>query len=172
MKRRDAILIAASSALASCGYRVSGHADLLPKEMRTIAVVPLGNVTAKYRISDRLPAAVTREFLSRTRYRVVADPNQADGILQMAVLTYNSYPTIFDPATGRAAGIQMLMVLQAKLTERTTGKVYFDRPAFEARQRYEISTDQQAYFDESGVGLDRLAQDVARQLVSAILENF
>jgi hypothetical protein len=42
----------------------------------------------------------------------------------------------------------------------------------EFRQRYEISVDQLAYFEESDVALARLSQDVARTLVSSILENF
>jgi hypothetical protein len=40
-------------------------------------------------------------------------------------------------------------------------------------QRYEISvTSPQAYFEESDAALDRLSRDVARDLVSSILENF
>jgi hypothetical protein len=40
-------------------------------------------------------------------------------------------------------------------------------------QRYEISvTFPKAYFEESDAALDRLSRDVARDLVSSILENF
>jgi hypothetical protein len=42
----------------------------------------------------------------------------------------------------------------------------------EFRERYEISVDQRAYFDESDAALDRLTEDVARTMVSAILEKF
>jgi hypothetical protein len=40
------------------------------------------------------------------------------------------------------------------------------------RQRYEIAVDQTAYFEESDVALDRLSRDVARALVSSVLEAF
>jgi hypothetical protein len=40
-------------------------------------------------------------------------------------------------------------------------------------QRYELSTtNNYQYFDENGAGLQRLSHDVARDLVSSILENF
>jgi hypothetical protein len=42
----------------------------------------------------------------------------------------------------------------------------------EFRERYEISVNPQQYFDESQAALQRLSRDVARTVVSAILENF
>ena len=42
----------------------------------------------------------------------------------------------------------------------------------EFRERYEISTNPQAYFDESGTAIRRVSQDIARSVVTAILENF
>jgi hypothetical protein len=62
--------------------------------------------------------------------------------------------------------------LQITFTERATGKVIYTRPNYEAHQRYELSINANTYFEESDAALDRLAQDVARDLVSSILENF
>jgi hypothetical protein len=42
----------------------------------------------------------------------------------------------------------------------------------EFRERYEISVSPQQYFDEMPAALQRLSKDVARTVVSAILENF
>jgi lipopolysaccharide assembly LptE-like protein len=158
--------------LTSCGYRVAGKSDLLPKEIHTIAIPAFGNLTNRVRFSDAVPTALAREFIRRTRYRIVADPNEADAVLSGAITQYNSYPILIDQVTGRPSGVQMIAVLQVRLTQRADGKVLFDRPAFEARQRYEISADQLAYFEESGAGIERLAQETARSVVSAILENF
>ncbi|MBI1896063.1 MAG: hypothetical protein HYZ57_06050 [Acidobacteria bacterium] len=157
---------------AGCGYHVSGHADLLPRTIGTISVPAFDNLTTRYKLSDRLPAAITREFISRTRYRIVADDTAADAVLRGAVVNYLAYPTIFDQVTGRAAGVQLSIFLQLSLTETGSGKVLFSRPNMEVRQRYEISTDQLAYFEESDLALERLSRDVARTVVSAILEAF
>lgn len=169
--RLSAVLLAAA-ALSGCGYRVGGQADLLPAHVRTIAVPAFGNVTTRYKLTERLPSAITREFITRTRYRIVADPNEADAVLAGAVVNYMSAPTIFDQATGRAAGIQISVFLNLTLTDRQSGQVIFQRANFEARQRYEVSIEQREYFDESDVALDRLSREVARLVVSTVLEAF
>lgn len=166
------IVTAVLALLASCGYHLAGRADVLPKRIQTIAVPAFGNVTTRYKVSDRLAAAITREFISRTRYNIIADPNQADAVLTGTMANFMAYPTIFDPVTGRASGVQVIVHLQVYLTDRSTGKAIFARPHMEFRERYEISVDQRSYFDESDVALDRLSRDVARTLVSAILEDF
>lgn len=166
------LLAAAALLLSSCGYGVTAKADLLPKTVKTIAIPAWTNHTERYKVADRLAAALTREFISRTRYNVVADPDQAEAVLNGSVMQVLPQPTVTDPVTGRAAGVQVLVILQMRLTERSTGKVLYDRPQFEARQRYEISIDAAAYFEESSTALDRLARDVARDAVSAILEGF
>lgn len=167
-----ALLLLLTGATVSCGYHVSGHADLLPKHIKSIAIPAFGNLTTRYRLAQRLPGALTREFILRTRYQVVADPNLADAVLRGVVVSYASYPTVFDPATGRASSIQLSVVMQVTLTERATGAILFSRPNLEVRERYEISVDPGAYLEESDAALDRASRQVARAVVSAILENF
>ena len=156
----------------SCGYHVSGKGDLLPKNLHTIAITAFGNATTQYKLSELITSALSREFISRTRYRVVADPNQADAILTGSVVNFFNNPTVYDPAKGRASGAQILVIMQVKLTDRATGAVLYNRPNFEFRERYEISVDPTAYFEESSVAMQRLSQDVARSVVSAVMEKF
>ncbi len=171
MKRAAAVLLAAS-ALAGCGYHVGGRADLLPSTLHTIAIPAFGNASPRYRLTSQLPAAITREFLTRTRYRVVANPNEADAVLYGTVKNYFSFPALSDQRTGRASGVQVHVFLDVKLVERATGKVLWERQNYEFRGRYEIAVDQAQYFDESGTALERLSREVARQVVSSILEAF
>ena len=165
-------LAVAALVFGSCGYHVAGHADLVPKNVKTICIPAFGNVTTRYKLTDRLPEAISREFITRTRYRIVPDPNKADAILRGAVVNYISYPTIFDPVTGRAAAVQMHVTMQISLVDRASGNVIFNRPNMEVRERYEISVEAAKYFEESDAALNRVSQQVARQVVTAILENF
>lgn len=161
--------------LTGCGYSVGGHADLVPKTIQTISIPAFTNGSTRYHLTDRLPDAIAREFAARSRYRIVSDPNQADAVLRGTVVNYASYVTIVDPTTGRASGVDLRVNLKISLTERNTGKVLFNRPNLEARERYQVSTsttDPAAYFDESDSALNRVSQQVARQVVTAILENF
>ena len=168
-----ATLLACVLTLGSCGYHIAGKADLVPKSVHSIAVPPFTNITTRYKLTDHLPEAISREFIARTRYRIVSDPQQADAILRGAVINFFSYPTVIDQATGRASGLQVNVTMAVSLVERSTGKVIFTRPSFDVRQRYEISTTSAtAYFEESDAALDRLSRDVARDVVSAILESF
>lgn len=173
MKKSALAPVALATLLAAaCGYHVAGRADLVPKNIQTIAIPAFTNVTTRYKLTDRLPEAISREFISRTRYRIVSDPDQADAVLRGSVLNYSSYPTIFDPATGRASGVQLQVTLQVSLVERASGKVLFSRPRMEVRERYQISTDPTVFFEESDAALDRASQQTARQVVSSVLENF
>jgi hypothetical protein len=159
-------------ALTSCGYHVSGHGDQLPTTIKTIAVPAFSNATTRYKLTDHLPQAIGREFLTRTRYKIVSDPAQADAVLKGTVVNYVAYATIFDPVRSRATAVELHAVLNISLTDRATGKVLFSRPNLEIRERYEISVDPTQYFEESDAALDRVSDQVAKQVVSAILENF
>jgi outer membrane lipopolysaccharide assembly protein LptE/RlpB len=157
--------------LTGCGYRVAGTANLLPAEVHTIAVVPFANVSIQYKLSDYLAEALSREMIARTRYTIVADPAKADAVLSGAVANLFSSASVADPLTGRSTGAQLVVQVQVRLMDKN-GKILFQRPNVEFRERYEISIDPNQYFDESGAALQRLSGDVARTIVSATLENF
>jgi hypothetical protein len=71
----------------------------------------------------------------------------------------------------RGTGAQITVVLQVRLVGKD-GKVLFNRPNLEFRDRYELAVDPRQYIDESQATLERISRDVARTVVSSILENF
>jgi outer membrane lipopolysaccharide assembly protein LptE/RlpB len=173
---RDAVkylaTLCAVAGLSSCGYHTGGHADLLPPTLKTIAVPAFANASVRYKLTDRLPEAISRELLTRTRYRVVPKQEAADAVLHGTVINYTSYPTVFDPATGRASTAEVHLTLRVTLEERATGKELFSRPSFEIRERYEISLQSADYYEESDDALDRVSKIAARQVVTGILDGF
>jgi hypothetical protein len=170
--RRRLFLFSPVLAASGCGYHVAGRGDLLPRTVKTIAIPPFANNSTRYRLSDRLAQSITREFITRTRYEVIHDVNSADAVLRGSVINVQAFPLTFDTATGRASGVQMSVLLQLNLYERATGKLLFTNPNMEIRERYEISIDPVAYFEESDAAVDRLSRQVAQAVVSAILEAF
>ncbi len=165
-------VLAAALALVSCGYHVAGHTSVIPQTAHTICIPAFNNATVHYNITDRLPEAIAREFIARTPYRIVPDPNTADLVLRGTVLNYIAGVAVVDPATGRATATDLHVFLKIELVERATGKVLYSRPSMDARERYEVSENEQQYFDESGPAVDRLARFVAQQVVSGILSGF
>jgi RNase P/RNase MRP subunit p29 len=168
---------------ASCGYHVAGRGDLIPKTIHTVAVPAFGNASTRYKLTDQLPEAIAREFIARTRYRVVSNPDAADAVLNGSVLNFTQGLVVADPATSSASVMQVYVILQVTLTERASGKVIFNRPRMEIRERYQIAVppqqaadvagfDQRNFFEETDDALRRVATQTARQVVSNILENF
>ena len=155
---------------AGCGYHVSGHGDMLPKTIKTIAIPAFGNRTARYKLARTLPTDIGRELVSRTGYLIVADPSQADAVLTGTVHNFAAYTTI--AAGGRSTTVEAVVTLNITLTNRATGAVLFHRVGTEYRERYEISIDPKAYFDESGTAMERLSKSVARSVVTGMLEKF
>jgi hypothetical protein len=166
------LLLTAALLLPSCGYHVSGHADLIPKTIHTVCIPAFKNASSRYKLTDRLPEAISREFIARTRYHIVSDCDSADAALRGTVMNYWANQTTVDPATGRATAADIHVVLNVTFTERATGKALYSNANFSVNERYEISVDPIAYFEESDAGLNRVAVQVSRQVVSAILEKF
>lgn len=162
-------LLTSSSA---CGYRVAGRGDRLPPDIRTIAVPIFVNETPKYRIEQRLSAAVTRELVERTKFRITPDPTGADAVLKGIVRDVRSGVVTFDLSTGRATALQIQVTANIELVDLHTQKVLFSNSNYIFREQYQISQTASALFEEEQPALDRLSRDLARTLVRDILENF
>jgi len=155
-----------------CGYRTAGRADRLPQTVRTIAVPGFENKTTTYRIEQILTAAVVREFISRTRYRVVHDvTDAADATLRGTVISTQLAPVTYDSQTGRASSAIIIVNMKVSLVERG-GKVLFENQNYSFREQYQISREISSFFEEESPAIERLSQDFARTLVSNILEGF
>lgn len=181
----------AAGLLSSCGYHVGGKADLVPKSIQTIAIPPFANPSIHYRLTDQLPRDIEREFLARTRFKIEHDPRVADAVLNGSINSVATFPTIYDPISGKATSVQAIVSMSITLVERSTGRVLYSNSNFQAKQSFDIAAstivspgqssggtsvnDQISahnFFDESGPAYDRLGRDIARQVVSSVVENF
>ncbi|MBI3405469.1 MAG: LptE family protein [Acidobacteria bacterium] len=151
---------------------MAGTGANLPKTIKTIAIPALENKTSRYRIEQRLTAALVREFLARTKYRIVADPASADAVLSGEIIGLDSNAVLFDTVTGRATTMLVSVKLRVRLTETAGKKVLWQNDEYLFREQYEISTDLRSFFEEQEPALERLAREFAASLVSAVLENF
>ena len=156
----------------SCGYHVGGKADLVPKSVQTIAIPAFVSGSVRYRLLDILPQQIGREFIARTKFRIVDNPGEADAVLNGNVNAAQVYPTVLDPNSGIATSVQVLVVVTINFVERTTGRVLYSRPNMAVRHNYSIAVNPHQFFDESGPAFDRVSRDLAHDIVSAIVENF
>ena len=172
-----ALLFAAAFVPASCGYRVAGRNDALPKSINVIAVPAIENKTSSYRIEQRLTGATIHEFLVATRYKITSNPQNADAVLRGKVLSIDAVPLLFNSPNGVTnppATTTMLVTVKCEvtLTDSSNDKVLYHTDNFLFRNEYEISTDVRSFFEEQDPALDRMAHDFAQRLVAAVTENF
>ena len=165
-------LICALAFCTSCGYHLAGKADTLPDTIQTIAIPAFINATTEFKIEQYLTQAVVREFISRTRYSVVSDENDADALLRGTVVTFDVIPQNFDPVTSRATSVTTITRVHVDLWDRTEGRSLYQNPNLEQRENYEVSADPTAFIEERGAALRRASDSMARTLVSALLEGF
>ena len=158
--------------LAGCGYRVEGHVNALPASIHVVEVTPFQNATRTPGISQSITAAISRELIHRTRYRVQPDADQADAQLTGTVKEIIFTPVTFDPVSGRATTMEVRMHIAADLTDLHTHKVLFHNDDMIFHDQYQISPQLPDFFEEDTSAFQRMSQTVAQTLVSNILENF
>jgi hypothetical protein len=156
----------------SCGYHVAGQANLLPPDIKTIAIPAFVNQTHTYQIEQRMTAAVTREFIERTHFRITPDPRGADAVLKGIVKNVRAGVITYDLNTGRATSLQIEVTSDVKLEDLHTHKLLFSNSNYVFRAQYQVSQTTSGLFEEDKPAQDRLSRDLARSLVTSILEDF
>lgn len=168
---RLALMVLALS-VAGCGYHVAGRAANLPSEWKTIAVPAFKNDTTRYRIEQRFTESVIRQFLQRTKYKIVQDTADADAVLHGEVLTIETNPMIFNATTGQVTMMLVTVHTKVLLVDNKTQKEVYKNDDMVFRDEYQISTDAREFFEEQDPALERMARDFAAQLVSNVVESF
>jgi outer membrane lipopolysaccharide assembly protein LptE/RlpB len=156
---------------SGCGYHTAGKTNLLPPDLRTLAIPAFVNQTQTYRIEQMLTAAVVQEFGTRTKYQIIADAHSADAVLHGTVLSSSTSPLTYDSRTGRAATVLVIVSMNVSLTDRN-GHVLYQNPSYTFREQYQVSEELSSFFEEDSPAFQRLSRDFARTLVSNILEAF
>jgi outer membrane lipopolysaccharide assembly protein LptE/RlpB len=155
-----------------CGYHVAGHAANLPSEWKTVAIPAFKNDTTRYRIEQRFTEATIREFITRTKYRVVQDTASADAVLHGEVLSIDTSPVLFNATTGEVTTMLVTVHTKVSLVDNRTLKPVYQNDDMVFRDEYQISTDVNSFFEQQDPALERMSRDLASHLVADVLENF
>jgi hypothetical protein len=167
-----AALIVATLFSSACGYHVAGRAAQLPAAWETIAVPAFTNNTTRYRIEQRFTQAVIREFITRTKYRIIQDQGSADAVLHGTILSIETTPVLFDATSGEVTTMLVTVHTKVELIDTSTKKPVYENADMIFRDEYQISADVQSFFEESGPALERMSRDFASKLVANVLEKF
>lgn len=161
--------------LASCGYSLAGRGSFLPEYIKVIGVPMFVNDTPVYDVERRITERVRSEFIGRGKWTVKPEANGVDGLLSGEITSITLTPAAF---TDQRQASRYVLTLSAKIEFKDvkTGKVLWSNPSMQFREEYDISStttpDATTFFGQDSAALDRVAQEFARAIVSAILEAF
>ena len=163
-------------ATVSCGYSLAGRGSFLPAYIRTIGVPQFVNNTNVFGIDTRVSDRVRSELVSRGKYKVLATEAGQDAVLTGEITSISINPAAFDRQQ-QANRYILIMTARVEFKDVKTGKVLWQNPAMQFRDEFEPSTgtsvlDANAYLGQDVNAMERLATEVARSVVSALLEAF
>jgi outer membrane lipopolysaccharide assembly protein LptE/RlpB len=168
----SAAIIASSLLIVGCGYHPAGSPAHLPSTVETLAVPVFQNTTQSYHTEVAFTQAVTREFSSRTPYRLVpGNDADADATLDGTITLFQVTPLTYNSQTGQSSSFLITVKARIKLIDRNN-KVLYQNDSYLFRQQYETTQDLASFIQEDNPAVERLSRDFARSVVSDILESF
>ena len=162
---------------SSCGYSLAGRGSFLPNYIRTIGVPTFTNRSAVFNLETLLTQKVRSEFIGRGKYQILPQDTGVDAVLTGEVTSVTVVPASFTTNTTLASRYAITMTARIELRDLRESKVLWENPSVMFRQEHEATsgrgvTDPNAFFQQDTNALDRMANEFARTIVSAILEAF
>ena len=164
---------------SGCGYALAGRGSFLPTDIRIVAIPQLVNRTTFFDVEQILTEKVRNEFIGRGKYRIVADPNGADAILNAEITSITLQPVGFT-STQLASRYAFNLTMKVDFVDARTQKSLWQNDALTFREEYDLSAstagtgqiEGATFLDQQRSSFDRIATDVARTVVTAIVEAF
>ena len=173
-----AFLVVVAGSVGSCGYSLAGRGNFLPDYIEVISIPEFQNQSDRIELERIVTEKVVEEFNSRGRYRVQAESAGADAELTGIIASFTAAPSVLtggDPNSGeanQASTYSVVLRAQIEFKDLVGDSVIWNSDNFSFREEYEVGEDPDAFFDQEGLALERLAEEFAKSLVSSILEAF
>ncbi len=179
MRRLQALILIVLAMLATsgCGYALAGRGSFLPAYIRTVGIPQFENRTATSRIEQVLTEKVRIEFIGRGRYTIRPDTVGADAVLTGEIASFSVQPVGFTEQQ-LASRYLFTVIMRVRFTDARTNEVLWSDDALRFSAEYELSTrsntalEGAGFLDQESSAFDRIANDIARTVVTAILEAF
>lgn len=177
MKRIILLLVVVALMTPGCGYALAGRGSFLPAYISVVGIPQLVNNTPFFQVEQILTEKIRTEFIGRGRYTVVPEPEGADAVVTGTVTSINVQPIGFTEQQ-LASRYQFTLTMNVQFTDSRTSQVLWANSALTFREEYELSTrsnvalEGATFLSQERSSFDRIADDVARTVVTAILEAF
>jgi hypothetical protein len=178
MRKCAASLLLALACLGSgCGYALAGRGSFLPAYIRVVGIPPLENRTTFFQVEQILTEKIRTEFIGRGKYSVVSSPTGAHAVLSGSITGITVTPVGFTEQQ-LSSRYLFALTMRVQFMDATTNQILWSNESLTFREEVELTTrgnvalEGASFLDQERTSFERIAPDVARTVVSAILEAF
>ena len=174
---RAALILTLAMASSGCGYALAGRGAFLPDYIRIIGIPPIENRSTYQQVELVLTEKIRTEFIGRGKYTVVPDASGSDAVLTGEITGISAQPVGFNESQ-LASRYLFTMTMKIQLTDTRTNMVLWSNDALTFREESDLTARGATtlagadFIDQERSSFDRIANDVARTVVTAILEAF
>ena len=171
------LLLWLSFASTGCGYALAGRGSFLPTDIRIVGIPQFMNRTTYFDVEQILTEKIRNEFIGRGKYRVQPDAAGADAVLNAEIVSIALSP-IGLTTTQLASRYQFVLTMKLDFVDSRSNKSLWANDALSFTGEYDLTSSTgstiqaDSFVDQQRSSFDRMATDVARTVVTAIVEAF
>lgn len=158
-----------------CGYSLAGRGSFLPAYIQRIGVPQFINSTAVFDLDRQVTDRVRSEFIGRGKYKIVPDSAGVDALLTGTITSVTLTPVAFNTSQ-QATRYALTLSATVEFRDMRANKVLWTNPSMQYREEFALNPtnalDSTTFLGQDVNARERMANEFARALVSAILEAF
>lgn len=171
------LVLACAVASSGCGYALAGRGSFLPDYIRVVGIPQLQNNSTFFQVEQVLTEKIRTEFIGRGKYTVISDAAGADAVVSGAVTGITVQPVGFTDQQ-LASRYTFTLTMKIQFIDTMTGMALWSNDALTFREEYDLTTrsntalEGASFLSQERSSFERISDDVARSIVTAILEAF
>lgn len=173
--RKSLAILIALVIHTGCGYSLAGRGSFLPAYIKRIGVPQFTNNTAVFELDRQVTERVRSEFIGRGKWTIVPDTTGIDGLLTGVITSVSLTPVAFNQAQ-QATRYALTLSASVEFKDMRTNTVIWSNPSMQYREEFSLNPtnalDTATFLGQDVNARERMANEFARALVSAILEAF
>lgn len=160
-----AAMAVALSACAGADVAYNPAPQILPQNIRRLALRLVVNKTQQFGLEDKFTLRIRDEFLRDGRYPLVPE-DSADGIVAVTITRYLNVPIQYDSNLIPTA-YKLRILVDLQFIDRATNTMVFEEPNMEGIQTYAASTMPGGLTEEQAREQvwDILAPDIVKRVI-------
>jgi hypothetical protein len=171
-----ALVLVAATLQSGCGYTLAGRGSFLPTYIKRIGIPLFTNASAVFDLDRQVTERVRTEFIGRggTKYAIVPDSTGVDALMTGTITSVSLQPVAFTSGN-QAARYALTLSASVEFKDLHTNKVIWQNPSMQYREEFALdptSADPSTFLGQDVNAKQRMIDEFARALVSAILEAF